>query len=95
MIKYNNKMHIFAMNGQTGEFIGNIPLDKIKTLLYSIFIFIISILQIVINNIFSDYKLFFSIKNILIYLIIFVLSLVIIGGKSVYIFVKKSIAESI
>lgn len=61
----------------------------------TIFIFIISILQIVINNIFSDYKLFFSIKNMLIYLIIFILSLVVIGGKSVYIFVNKNIAESI
>ena len=33
-VKYNNKMHIFAMNGQTGEFIGNIPLDKKKAFLY-------------------------------------------------------------
>jgi len=41
-VKYNNKMHIFAMNGQTGEFIGNIPLDKGKTLLYTILIFAIS-----------------------------------------------------
>lgn len=41
-VKYNNKMHIFAMNGQTGEFIGNIPLDKFKVLLYTILIFTIS-----------------------------------------------------
>ncbi len=41
-VKYKNKMHIFAMNGQTGEFIGNIPLDKGRTLLYTIIIFTIS-----------------------------------------------------
>ena len=40
-VKYNDKMHIFAMNGQTGEFIGNIPLDKKKTIIYSIVLFIV------------------------------------------------------
>ena len=35
-VKYNEKMYIFAMNGQTGEFIGNIPLDKGKVVLYTI-----------------------------------------------------------
>lgn len=29
-VKYLGKMYTFAMNGQTGEFIGNIPVDKIK-----------------------------------------------------------------
>ena len=29
-VKYMGKMYTFAMNGQTGEFIGNIPVDKIK-----------------------------------------------------------------
>ena len=43
-IKYNNKMHIFAMNGQTGEFIGNIPIDKKKAVLYTILIFAISVI---------------------------------------------------
>ena len=43
-IKYNNKMHIFAMNGQTGEFIGNIPIDKKKAVLYTILIFVISVI---------------------------------------------------
>ena len=42
LVKYNKKMHIFAMNGQTGEFIGNIPLDKGKTILYTILIFTIT-----------------------------------------------------
>lgn len=39
-VKYQNKFYIFAMNGQTGEFIGNIPLNKTKTLIYTILIFI-------------------------------------------------------
>jgi len=43
-VKYNNKMHTFAMNGQTGEFIGNIPLDKGRTILYAILIFALSLL---------------------------------------------------
>ena len=29
-IKYKDKMHLFAMNGQTGKFVGNIPVDKGK-----------------------------------------------------------------
>ena len=41
-VKYNDKMHIFAMNAQTGEFIGNIPLDKKKAVLYFIIIFVIT-----------------------------------------------------
>ncbi len=40
-VKYKDKMYLFAMNGQTGEFIGNIPLDTIKTILYAIGIFLI------------------------------------------------------
>lgn len=43
-VKYKNKMHIFAMNGQTGEFIGNIPIDGKRVLLYTIIIFTISML---------------------------------------------------
>ena len=35
-VKYNKQMYPFAMNGQTGEFIGNIPLDKKKVLKYLI-----------------------------------------------------------
>ena len=38
-IKYKDKIHTFAMNGQTGEFIGNIPLDVNKTILFSVLIF--------------------------------------------------------
>lgn len=32
-IKHKNKDHTFAMNGQTGKFVGNIPTDKKKALL--------------------------------------------------------------
>lgn len=39
-VKYKDKMYIFAMNGQTGEFIGDIPIDKKKAILYTILIFI-------------------------------------------------------
>lgn len=40
-VKYKNKMYKFAMNGQTGECIGDIPLDKSKTIKYLIIIFAI------------------------------------------------------
>ncbi len=40
-VKYKNKMHTFAMNGETGEFIGNIPLDGKRVVLYSIMIFVL------------------------------------------------------
>ena len=40
-INYKNKIYKFAMNGQTGEFIGNIPLDKGKTIRYLLIIFAI------------------------------------------------------
>jgi len=55
-VKYKDKMHIFAMNGQTGEFIGNIPLDKTKTVIYSIIIFVISVvLGIILSYIFYNF----------------------------------------
>lgn len=41
-VKYKGNMHIFAMNGQTGEFIGDIPLDKNKAVIYTIVTFIAS-----------------------------------------------------
>lgn len=52
-VKYNNQYYTFAMNGQTGEFVGNIPLDKKKAVLYfflilvAVFGFIILISYIV------------------------------------------------
>ncbi len=47
-----NQLYIFAMNGQTGEFIGNIPLDKRKALLYTIVLFVgILVIGIIISYI--------------------------------------------
>ena len=40
-VKYNGKNYIFAMNAQTGKFIGDIPLDKGKAWFYGILIFVI------------------------------------------------------
>ncbi|MBP5678258.1 MAG: hypothetical protein J6X28_00320 [Bacilli bacterium] len=41
-VKFNNKMHLFAMNGQTGEFVGDIPLDGKRFVFYMILTFVIS-----------------------------------------------------
>lgn len=49
-VKYNNKFYIFAMNGQTGEFIGNIPLDKKKAVVYLMLIFVITFFIIVLGS---------------------------------------------
>lgn len=40
-VKYKNKMHTFAMNAESGEFIGNIPVDVGKAFLYALIIFIV------------------------------------------------------
>lgn len=40
-IKYNDKIYTFAMNGQTGKMIGDIPIDKKKAFIYWIIITII------------------------------------------------------
>ena len=47
-VKYNNKFYLFAMNGESGKFIGNIPLDKKKAVLYTIITFIISFIVCVV-----------------------------------------------
>ena len=39
-IKYNNKMHLFAMNGQTGKMIGDVPIVKSKVVLTGVILFI-------------------------------------------------------
>jgi DNA-directed RNA polymerase subunit RPC12/RpoP len=49
-VKYNNKFYLFAMNGESGRFIGNIPLDKKKAVLYTILTFIISFIACVIMS---------------------------------------------
>ena len=38
-VKYGAKTYIFAMNGQTGKFIGNIPIDKKKVFIFVILVF--------------------------------------------------------
>ena len=47
-VKYKDKMYIFAMNGQTGEFIGDIPLDVGKAFLYFFLIFIATFAGVII-----------------------------------------------
>lgn len=41
-VKYKDKFYLFAMNGESGKFIGNIPLDKGKALFITFVVFIIS-----------------------------------------------------
>ena len=43
-VKYQNKYYLFAMNGESGKFIGNIPLDKGKAVMITIISLIISFL---------------------------------------------------
>ena len=43
-VKYKDEYYLFAMNGESGKFIGNIPLDKKKALLLTIIVLIISFL---------------------------------------------------
>ncbi len=40
-IRYKDKLHTFAMNGQTGKMIGDIPYSKAKAVIYSALIFIV------------------------------------------------------
>lgn len=51
-VKYNNKYYLFAMNGQTGEFIGNIPLDKKKAVIHFVCAFAIVFLVVLIISYF-------------------------------------------
>lgn len=39
--KYKDKNYVFAMNGQTGKFVGQLPIDQNKVLKYFMFTFII------------------------------------------------------
>ena len=41
-IKYKDKIHTFAMNGQTGKMVGNIPIDKVKAVILWIVIFLLT-----------------------------------------------------
>lgn len=46
-VKYKDKFYTFAMNGQTGEFVGNIPVDKKKAFIYGILTFVITFMLVV------------------------------------------------
>lgn len=43
-IKYRDKTYTFAMNGQTGKIVGDLPLGIKETILWSVFIFLLSLL---------------------------------------------------
>lgn len=47
-VKFNGKFYLFAMNGQTGEFIGDIPIDKKKLLIWCLATFAITFIIVVI-----------------------------------------------
>lgn len=47
-IKYKDKIHTFAMNGQTGKMVGDIPIDKKKAAIWWIVLFALSFLVCVI-----------------------------------------------
>lgn len=53
-VKYKDKYYIFAMNGETGEFVGNIPLDKKKAVLLTIAIFVLVFILVI----FISYMIF-------------------------------------
>lgn len=42
--KYNNQIYTFAMNGQSGKFVGELPIDKVKAVKYFLKSFGISLL---------------------------------------------------
>lgn len=54
-VKFNNEYYIFAMNGQTGEFVGNIPLDKKKAIIYCIIVFVIVMLIFLVGSLLIHY----------------------------------------
>lgn len=46
-VKYKDKYYLFAMNGETGKFVGNVPVDKKKAFLIGICVFIGTILLVI------------------------------------------------
>lgn len=49
-VKYKDKFYLFAMNGQTGEFVGNIPVSIKKTIIFGIISFIVSFVIVVLMS---------------------------------------------
>lgn len=50
-IKYKDKIYTFAMNGQTGKLIGDIPVDKKKAVIFAGLIFTASLVILIIINV--------------------------------------------
>jgi len=55
-IKYKDKIYHFAMNGQTGKLVGEIPVDKKKLILSIIITFILSILLVLVIFLILGYR---------------------------------------
>ena len=49
-VKYMNEYYTFAMNAQTGEFVGNIPVDRKKAIMIFAIVFIVVALIIIIGS---------------------------------------------
>lgn len=49
-VKYRDKYYTFAMNGQTGEFLGDIPVDKRRVIVYSFLIFLTIFVVIIVAS---------------------------------------------
>lgn len=61
----------------------------------AIFLVIVFILQMLMRDLIAEYRLFFSIKYMALYILIYILSILIIGAKSVYGFIKEGIVENL
>lgn len=46
-VKYKDKYYLFAMNGQTGEFVGNVPIDKKRVVVFSVILFLVCFLVVI------------------------------------------------
>lgn len=49
-VKYKDKYYLFAMNGQTGKFIGDMPVDTNKVIKWSIIMFLILFIGIIVAS---------------------------------------------
>ena len=46
-VKYKDKFYLFAMNGQTGEFIGNMPISLKKSTICAIVTFLVTFVLVI------------------------------------------------
>ena len=84
-VKYNNKLYIFAMNGETGKFIGNIPLDKKRVFFFTVLTFILSFLFCFLVS----YVIYLSKLDIFTIMLFLIILIVIVA----FIFILKSIKK--